>query len=97
MSAQQQQKGPPSWRRPRNLLVGAAFGAFALAAFSYPFLLVRSRQPPDPKLPRQSSAMMRGAYMNTGTVDVGPDPDYAARQKAIRDAEIRAMAEKPPQ
>jgi hypothetical protein len=81
-------------RRPQNLVVGAIFGAFALAAFSYPFLLVRSRQPPDPSLPLQGSAVMRGAFMNTGTVDVGPDLEYAARQKAIRDEEIRAMIRK---
>jgi hypothetical protein len=73
----------PPPRRGGNSLVVAGTLAVLAAAAAYPVLY--ALKAPKPSLgnkPLNGDATIRGAYVNAGSRDVGPDPDAARYAKA---------------
>ena len=64
--------------RNRNILVGAGLVCFGLCASSFPLLLTKMKKGNtiDTQEALNPTATMRGPYVNTGSRDIGPDPDY---------------------
>eukprot|EP01026_Neomeris_dumetosa_P005025 TRINITY_DN1137_c0_g1_i2.p3 TRINITY_DN1137_c0_g1~~TRINITY_DN1137_c0_g1_i2.p3 ORF type:complete len:125 (-),score=25.67 TRINITY_DN1137_c0_g1_i2:473-847(-) len=62
--------------------------------FAFPFLFAATfYQQVDPNKPLPGSALRRGAYMNWGSKDVGPDVDYFKRQKELRERDARGYGD----
>mmetsp|Transcript_17505 Transcript_17505/g.21558 ORF Transcript_17505/g.21558 Transcript_17505/m.21558 type:complete len:98 (+) Transcript_17505:133-426(+) len=62
---------------------GVAFGLFGFAALgaSFPYYYVKNHQTKNRNLlqqqdPLSGSQVIRGAYLNTGSKDAGPDPNW---------------------
>ena len=64
--------------RNKNLLVGAVLVCFGLGAASFPLLLtnLHTGNTIDTQDALNPTVTMRGPYINTGSRDIGPDPDY---------------------
>jgi len=59
-------------------IVAIAGISLCCLAFAYPFLFVNKhtkQQRHDPSRPLPPNVSMRGAYINSGSKDIGPDPD----------------------
>ena len=68
-------------RAPGVWGTAAAVGAFAAAGFVYPlYLWSRGGTGIDMGKPLKGEAGMRGVFLNTGSKDLGPDPDAAGRR-----------------
>ncbi|KAH7423947.1 hypothetical protein KP509_12G082500 [Ceratopteris richardii] len=63
--------------RLRNSVVAGGLVLFAAAGVAFPFYFVSKNRKPvlDPSKPLPPQAVMRGPYINTGSRDVGPDPN----------------------
>lgn len=62
--------------------VAALVALLGVSTFSFPFVYSRvaSRGPPvDANGPLDPSLLRRGAYVNTGSRDIGRDPDWNAQ------------------
>ncbi|OQR83519.1 hypothetical protein ACHHYP_14615 [Achlya hypogyna] len=62
-----------------KLAVGLAVGAGGLLSFSLPFWIVQSKKDQNTMSmegPLSTSQIRRGVYMNTGSKDIGRDPDW---------------------
>ena len=73
----------PPPRRGGNSLVVAGLVLFGGAAAAYPVLY--ALKAPKPSLgdkPLNGDATIRGAYVNAGSRDVGPDPDAGKHRRA---------------
>ena len=65
--------------RQRNLAVGGVVAAFAFAMSLYPMFAVRRQQEGGLQQRDDSlsgSQIQRGQYLNTGSTDIGRDPDW---------------------
>ncbi|XP_021899101.1 uncharacterized protein LOC110815577 [Carica papaya] len=61
--------------RARNAIVATGLVAFAAVGLAFPFYMASSKKPViDPSKPLPPQATFRGPYINTGSRDVGPDP-----------------------
>ena len=65
--------------RMRNFLVGGGVSIMALGMMSYPYFAIRHTQKRGSSLigtegPLTGSQIIRGAYVNTGSRDIGKDP-----------------------
>lgn len=93
--------------RSRNMMVAVGLVAFVGSMASFPFVYKRyylgGRNLSTSREALPGQAIVRGAYVNTGSRDIGPDPDYdpstgtwrgrtSVRQRA---AEMRASAAAP--
>lgn len=56
-----------------NVPIVMVLGTVVAAFFAYPFIITRNAQKPSDGR-RVGNDLMRGAYMNTGTTDLGRDP-----------------------
>ncbi|EQC36209.1 hypothetical protein SDRG_06319 [Saprolegnia diclina VS20] len=60
-------------------IIGLLVGAGGLLSFSMPFLIVQSKKDQNTMSmegPLSTSQIRRGVYMNTGSKDIGRDPDW---------------------
>ena len=65
--------------RQRNLAVGGVVAAFAFGMSLYPMFAVRRHQEGGLQQRDDSlsgSQIQRGQYLNTGSTDIGRDPDW---------------------
>ncbi|KAL3137299.1 hypothetical protein ABBQ32_006839 [Trebouxia sp. C0010 RCD-2024] len=58
----------------RNSVVASGLIAFISLAAAFPFLLARTGPTVDSSKPLSGQAVVRGAYINSGSKDIGPDP-----------------------
>jgi hypothetical protein len=74
---------PRSAPRKQGKAVMIGLAVFIACGFSFPFWLhhhnASSGNHYTASKPLTSSQVMRGAYMNTGTRDIGPDPTWHAK------------------
>jgi len=65
----------------KNVIVGLAVACFAVGMASVPFLITKSFQKQGKSLTNDKNALpgqvvIRGAFVNSGSRDAGPDPDW---------------------
>ena len=69
---------PMAQMRNKNVLVGIGLVGLGLLGASFPLILTKTR--PSNTIstdgPLSGQTIMRGPYVNTGSQDIGPDPDY---------------------
>ena len=78
---------PASGSRVRNVGLALALGAFAGACALFPLWFTQramSKNLLRSKEPLTGSQVIRGAYLNTGSRDAGPDPDWDLENKTWR-------------
>jgi hypothetical protein len=97
--ASPQHRPRPSKRS--NVPIAVATVVFGAAVFALPFYYTNAMK--DKKNlwtyegPLNPTDKIRGAYMNTGSKDIGPDPEFhRRRQEAQAAAEAAAKAATPP-
>eukprot|EP01023_Acetabularia_acetabulum_P058310 TRINITY_DN686_c0_g1_i7.p5 TRINITY_DN686_c0_g1~~TRINITY_DN686_c0_g1_i7.p5 ORF type:complete len:119 (-),score=13.61 TRINITY_DN686_c0_g1_i7:1014-1370(-) len=69
---------------PRALVTMVLVGTGIFFAFPFIFSATYGNKR-DPSQPLPGSALRRGAYMNWGSKDVGPDIEYYKLQKELRE------------
>ncbi|KAJ7297320.1 hypothetical protein O6H91_17G062700 [Diphasiastrum complanatum] len=69
--------------RMSNLVLASGLGIFAAAGLAFPFFLRVGQTKPivDSSKPLPPQAVVRGPYVNTGSKDVGPDPNRSLGPK----------------
>ncbi|KAJ8768169.1 hypothetical protein K2173_021109 [Erythroxylum novogranatense] len=66
----------------RNAIVATGLVAFAAAGLAFPFYIASSKRGPviDSSKPLPPQATFRGPYINTGSRDIGPDPQSHSKK-----------------
>lgn len=81
----------PSRRRRSNRPLLLGLGAFTLACFSLPFYMYYQQSHSDQNYhsdkPLKGMQLVRGAYINSSTRDIGPDPEWQKRWGIKKDKE----------
>jgi hypothetical protein len=78
----------PARPRRSNWFATAVVASLGVGAFGFSYYYVLSRRQDTPFLfserPLPKQAAIRGQYLNTGSADIGPDPTYRERVKALQ-------------
>jgi hypothetical protein len=89
--------------KQRNRIVGVAVALFSIGMGAVPYFFTRSMQQQGKNLSTEKlnlpgQAVVRGAYVNTGSRDAGPDPDWDPKthsykgRKTVRDSTAETKA-----
>jgi hypothetical protein len=79
-------------RKSSNLAIGGAVTVFAICMGAYPFYEVQKHKEHGELLekegPLSGSQIQRGQYINTGSQDIGKDPDWDMKNRKWRGRNI---------
>jgi len=81
----------------RNVIVAASLIGFVGVGASFPFFYMRKQKEKHKNLMQQDapltgSQVIRGAYINTGTKDIGADPDWDWKNGTYKGRPLRLEA-----
>lgn len=85
---------PMSKQRTANLMVAGGITIFALAMGAYPFYEVQKHKAEANSLSEKEGALsgsqiQRGQYINTGSQDIGRDPDWDFKEHKWRGKRVK--------
>jgi hypothetical protein len=80
-------------RKVSNLMIGGAVTSFALLMGAYPFYSVQQHKEQGELLEKEGalsgSQIQRGQYINTGSQDIGRDPDWDFNSRTWRGKHVK--------